>query len=245
MAVRLASDGAAVVVNDLEPSVAAETVAEIELAGGRAVAAPGSVSDVSACEELVAAAEEAYGGLDILVNNAGVTADAWLHRMSDAEWALTNNVMLTGTFQMCRAAARLLRRPGGEVPAYHRKVVNIASINGLYGVAGNVNYSAAKAGIVGLTKALAREWAPLLINANVVAPGFIEGTRLTSAREDGDVLGVPPDVLERIQASMPMGRGGTPEDVAGVVAFMSSVDSDFITGQVIEVSGGREIVELV
>jgi 3-oxoacyl-[acyl-carrier protein] reductase len=241
---RLASEGASVVVNDLDGDVAEEAVASIVANGGAAVSAAGSVADDSVCQAMVQAAESAFGRLDIVVNNAGLTADAWVHRMSDEIWALTDDVMLKGTFQVCRAAARLLRTEKGVEPTHHRKVVNIASINGIYGVARNANYSAAKAGIIGFTKALAREWASQKINANVVAPGFVEGTRLSAAREDGDSFGLPPDVLDQIRASMPMGKVGMPEDIAAVVAFFASEDADFVTGQVIEAHGGREIIEV-
>jgi 3-oxoacyl-[acyl-carrier protein] reductase len=245
IAVRLGAEGAAVVVNDLDAGVAEDAIAEILGAGGQAISAAGSVAEDESCRAMVGAAEETFGGLDFLVNNAGLTADSWLHRMSDETWAITDDVMLRGSFRMCRAAARLLRRPKGEEPPYHRKVVNIASIAGIYGVAGNTNYSAAKAGVIGLSKALAREWASQKINVNVVAPGFVKGTRVTAPREDGDAFGIPPGTFEKIRASMPMGRGGTPEDVAGVVAFLCSTDSDFITGQVIEVHGGQEIIEVL
>jgi 3-oxoacyl-[acyl-carrier protein] reductase len=193
---------------------------------------------------MVDAAQDALGGLDVVVNNAGLTRDAMAHRMTDEQWSLVIDVSLRGTFAVCRAAARVLRVPKGTVPDHHRKVVNLASINGLYGIAGNVNYSAAKAGVIGLTKALAREWAPQRINVNAVAPGFIEGTRLTSARDGSTELGIPADVLEGIRAQMPLGRAGTPEDVAGVVAFLASSDADWLTGQVLELSGGREMISL-
>jgi 3-oxoacyl-[acyl-carrier protein] reductase len=240
IAKRLADEGAHVVINDLDADVADAAAAEV---GG--VSAPGSVADEEVCQAMVATANDAYGRLDILVNNAGLTADAWLHRMTDETWNLAIDVMLHGPFRLCRAAAPLLRVPRGETPTHHRKVVNIASINGLYGVAGNTNYSAAKAGVIGLTKALAREWAGQRINVNAVAPGFIAGTRLTAVREEGDTVGIPETTLRKIEESMPMGRGGTPEDIAAAVAFLSSTDADFITGQVLEVHGGREIIEVV
>ncbi len=240
IAKRLASEGASVVINDLDADVADAAAAEV---GG--VAAPGSVADEDVCQAIVAAASDAYGRLDILVNNAGLTADAWLHRMTDETWNLAIDVMLHGPFRLSRAAATLLRVPRGEEPTHNRKVVNIASINGLYGVAGNTNYSAAKAGVIGLTKALAREWAGQRINVNAIAPGFIAGTRLTAVREEGDAVGIPEATLQKIVDSMPMGRGGTPEDIAGAVAFLASEDADFITGQVLEVHGGREIIEVV
>lgn len=245
IAQRLSADGASLVINDLDADVANTAVDALISEGGRAVSAPGSVAETAACDAMVVAAEEAFGTLDIVVNNAGLTAQAWLHKMPDETWAIANDVMLKGVFQVCRSAARLLRMPRGIEPDHHRKVVNITSINGIYGVAGNTNYSAAKAGVIGLTKALAREWASQQINVNAVAPGFIEGTRLTAVREDGDAEGFPPDTLEAIQKSIPIGRGGRPEDIAGVVAFLASPDSDYVTGQVIEAHGGREIIELV
>jgi 3-oxoacyl-[acyl-carrier protein] reductase len=237
IAERLASDGAAVVVNDVDGDVAREAAAGIE---GAAVAV-GSVADPAVTDELVAVAEREFGRLDLVVNNAGITRDAMVHRMTDDEWNLVLDVSLRGTFNVCRSAARLLR---SKEAAHNRKVVNMSSINGVYGVAGNVNYSAAKAGIIGLTKALAREWAGQRINVNAVAPGYIEGTRLTSPREEGDLLGIPGDVVEKIRALVPIGRPGTPEDVAASVAFLCTPGSDYITGQVIEIHGGMEIVQL-
>jgi 3-oxoacyl-[acyl-carrier protein] reductase len=237
IAERLAADGASVVVNDVEEDVARAAAAAIP----GAVAAVGSVVDSAVTDELAATAEREFGKLDLVVNNAGITRDAMLHRMTDDEWDLVLDVSLRGTFNVCRSAARLLRN---KEAAYNRKVVNMASINGIYGVAGNVNYSAAKGGVIGLTKALAREWAHLRINVNAVAPGYIEGTRLTSARREGDLLGIPGDVVEKIRSMVPIGRPGTPEDVAASVAFLCTPDSDYITGQILEIHGGMEIVQL-
>jgi 3-oxoacyl-[acyl-carrier protein] reductase len=242
---RLAAEGAAVVVNDVDGAAAEEAACSIEAAGGRAVAAPGDVRRVEGTDALAAAAEEAFGGLDIVVNNAGVTRDAMLHKMTDDEWDLVVEVCLRGTFNVCRSAARLLRRGKGEEIRYHRKVVNISSINGVYGAAANVNYSAAKAGVIGLTKALAREWAPQEINVNAVAPGFIEGTRLSAARDEESGLGIDPALLEGIVRSIPIGRPGSSEDVAALVAFLSSPGSDYLTGQVIELHGGLEIIRVI
>jgi len=234
---RLSDDGASVVVNDVDADVARAAAAEIE----RAAPAVGSVVDSAVTDELVATAEREFGGLDIVVNNAGLTRDSTLHRMTDEAWNLVLDVVLRGTFNVCRSSARLLRSKEAD---HNRKVVNISSINGVYGVAFNANYSAAKAGVIGLTKALAREWAPQRINVNAVAPGFIEGTRLTSARGEGDALGIPPDALEQIFSQIPIGRPGQPEDVAGLVAWLASPDSDYVTGQVVEIHGGLEIVNV-
>lgn len=245
VAVRLAEEGCNVVVNDLDGDVAQDTVRDITAADGQAVSVTGSVAEPADADTVVTAAEENFGGLDMLVNNAGLTRDAMLHRMSDEAWKMVMEVSLGGAFVMSRAAARLLRTPRGSQSSHHRKVVNLSSINGLYGIAGNANYSAAKAGVIGLTKSLAREWAPQRINVNAIAPGFIEGTRLTAVREEGDDLGIPADVVDDIRKQMPLGRTGTPDDVAGVAAFLLSSDADWLTGQVVELSGGREMISLI
>lgn len=241
VALRLAAEGARVVVNDLDEPAAKAVADEVVAGGGEAVAVAGSVAVPADAEQAVAAAEAAFGGLEVVVNNAGITRDRMLHKMSDADWDLVLDVSLRGCFNVCRAAHRLLRTPS----PHHRKVVNMASINGLYGIAANANYSAAKAGVIGLTKSLAREWARDRINVNAVAPGFIEGTRLTAARAEGDALGIPPATLDAIRAQMPLGRAGTPEDVAGLCTFLASSDADWLTGQCIELSGGLEMIRLV
>jgi 3-oxoacyl-[acyl-carrier protein] reductase len=233
IAARLAAAGAAVVVNDLDPDAGADAVAEIVSSGGRAMAAPGNVSDPSAVRDIVAAIEDAHGALDILVNNAGVTRDASVQRMSDEDWRLVQEVALWGSFYMCRATTPLLRGPRDQPPAHHRKVVNMSSSVGIYGAPGTANYAAAKAGLIGLTKSLAREWARYRINVNAVAPGLIAGTQLTA--------GKPADLIARVEAQVPLGRAGTPEDVAGAVAFLVSDDADYITGQVLEIHGGLEV----
>jgi 3-oxoacyl-[acyl-carrier protein] reductase len=237
IAQRLAADGAAVVINDVDEEVAREAASEID---GAAIAV-GSVADPAFTDELVATAEREHGGLDIVVNNAGLTRDAMVHRMTDAQWDLVLDVCLRGTFNVCRSAARLLRGKGVD---HHRKVVNMASVNGIYGLAANANYSAAKGGIMSLTRSLAREWAPQQINVNAIAPGYIE-TRLTAARGEGDELGIPPEVVEQIKAQMPIGRLGRPEDVAGLASYLVSPDSDFMTGQVLELHGGMEIIRVL
>lgn len=244
IALRLASGGARVVVQDLDESVAKSVADEIVAAGGQAAVAAGSVADPEVTDAMVAVAEREFGGLDLLVNNAGLTHDKTLHRMSDDDWDRVVDVVLRGTFNACRSAARVMRVARGVVPPYHRKVVNIASINGLYGVAGNANYSASKAGVIGLTKSLAREWGPQHINVNAIAPGYIEGTRLTQARADGDTMGMPEDVIPLVVSKIPIGRAGTPNDVADLTAFLCSPQSDYLTGQIIELHGGLEIISI-
>jgi 3-oxoacyl-[acyl-carrier protein] reductase len=231
IAFRLAADGAAVAVNDVDAAGADAVADEVRATGGNAAAAPGNVSDPASAAAAVEAAVGALGPLDILVNNAGITRDQVLHRMSDDEWNLVHDVVLFGTFAMCRAAAPHLRRKDA---GHQRKVVNIASAAGVYGYAGTTNYSAAKGGVIGLTKALAREWARNGINVNAVAPGMIEGTRITA--------GKPDELMQQIRERIPIGRAGTPDDVAAAVAFLASADSDYITGQVLELHGGLELI---
>ena len=173
-----------------------------ERAGASAVSVAGSVGSAAATDEVVATAESAFGRLDILVNNAGLTRDAWLHRMTDEQWDGVMDVVLRGSFFMCRSAARLLR-PAAD---HNRKIVNIASIAGVYGAAGTTNYSSAKAGLIGLTKSLSREWAPAGVNVNAVAPGLVTDTRLAD--------GMPEGMLDRMVALTPIGRGGLAADVA-------------------------------
>ena len=218
IAARLSADGAAVVVNDVDEDVAREASAGIP----SSAIAVGSVADAAATDEMVAVAEREFGTLDIVVNNAGLTRDSTIHRMSDEDWDIVLDVALKGTFYVCRSAARLLRRKDAE---HHRKVVNISSINGVYGVAFNANYSAAKAGVIGLTKSLAREWAPLRINVNAVAPGFVE-TNLTADVEGG------------IAEAIPARRAGSPEEVAACVGFLASEAASYVTGATLVVDGG-------
>jgi 3-oxoacyl-[acyl-carrier protein] reductase len=152
--------------------------------------------------------------------------------MSDDDWSAVQRVALFGGFCMCRAAAPLLRG-GDRPPAHHRKVVNVSSTVGIHGAPGTTNYSAAKAGVIGLTKSLAREWAPRRINVNAVAPGLIAGTGLAELK--------PQELIERVAAQIPLGRAGTPEDVAAAVAYLASSDADFVTGQVLELHGGLDV----
>jgi len=186
-------------------------------AGAAAVQA--DVSDVAQARALV----EQSGELDILVNNAGLTRDGLLPRMQDADWREVIETNLSGTFYTCRAAARgMMKRRRGSI-------VNIASIVGLHGNAGQTNYSASKAGIIGFTKALARELGGRGVRANVVAPGYVD-TRLTDV--------IPDELKEGMLTSTPLGRFGQPEDVAGAVRFLCSDEASFITGEVVLVDGG-------
>ena len=186
-------------------------------AGARAVEA--DVSDPEQAKALV----DAVGELDILVNNAGVTRDGLIARMSDEDWRVVIETNLSGTFHTCRAAARgMMKRRSGSI-------VNVSSIVGLHGNPGKANYSASKAGIIGLTKALARELGNRGVRANVVAPGYVD-TRLTQVIAD--------EMKELMLANTPLGRFGRPEDIAGAVRFLCSEEASFITGEVLMVDGG-------
>jgi 3-oxoacyl-[acyl-carrier protein] reductase len=221
---RLASDGAAVVVNYAGSKAAADAVvAGIIADGGRALAVQADVSDSGACTALVASGIEAFGSLDILVNNAGITRDGLIVRMTDEDWDRVIATNLTGVFSMSRAAAKVMMK------ARTGSIVNISSVVGIAGNAGQANYAAAKAGVIGLTKSVARELAARNVRCNAVAPGFIE-TDMTAELSE----------VQRaaIAASVAMGRFGSGEDVASAVSFLASDDAAYVTGQVLAVDGG-------
>lgn len=249
-ALRLAAGGANIVVNDVDAEPAHETEQAIRDAGSEAASMIGSVASAEVSAALVETAITRWGRLDILVNNAGVTRDAMLHRMTDEQYDLVMDVIVRGSFHCIRAAAPYLREAAKKDHAagrsVHRKIVNVSSITGIHGAVGNANYATAKAAVIGLTKAVAREWAPYLVNCNAVAPGIID-TRMTAVREEVGVpgLGIPAAVREQILQQMPFRRIGTPEDVAAAIEFLVSPASDFITGQVLQVDGGLEFISVV
>ncbi|MDF1481398.1 SDR family NAD(P)-dependent oxidoreductase [Extensimonas sp. H3M7-6] len=254
IALKLASEGAKVVVNDLDPAPAEQTVADIKAAGGQALACPGSVTADGFAEQFVKTATEGFGGLDIIINNAGYTWDNVIQKMTDEQWNAIIDVHLTAPFKILRAAADYIRfaakkeaDAGQEV---FRKVVNISSIAGLGGNAGQANYSAAKAGIVGLTLAMAKEWGRYKVNVNCVAFGMIK-TRLTEAPAKGDAsidiegrkikVGVNPDLLAMMERSIPVGRAGTPEEAAGSVYLLCTPEANYVSGQTLVCGGGITI----
>jgi len=219
----LAREGAWVVVSDIDEKTAFKVVDEICVSGGRAVSAVGDVSNFDNAKNIVNKAVEEFSGLDILVNNAGIVRDNLIMRMSDEEWDSVINVNLKGVFNLIRAASRIMlkRRYG--------KIINISSVVGIMGNAGQANYSASKAGIIGLTRSAAKEFASRNVCVNAVAPGYIE-TDMTK--------NLPEEVKNTFLKSIPLKRPGSAEDVAKVVKFLASPDSDYITGQVIQVDGG-------
>jgi 3-oxoacyl-[acyl-carrier protein] reductase len=223
VALLLASEGADVAVSDINMELAAETCLEIEKLGRRSVAIEGNVADSNSAETMVKEAAEKLGGLDILVNNAGITKDSLILRMKEDDWDAVINVNLKGTFNCTKAAVKLMSKQRSG------KIVNIASIVGLMGNVGQANYAASKAGVIGLTKTTAREFAARGITVNAVAPGFI-ATAMTEA--------IPEKAKQELNAQIPMGRLGLPADVAEAVLFLSGASADYITGQVLSVNGG-------
>jgi len=224
IALRLAAEGASVAVNYAGSRDAAlQVAAAIEDAGGRAVTLQADVSDPAAATALVEAALSELGALDIVVNNAGITRDGLLVRMSDEDWAAVIATNLTGVFSVTRAVGKVMMK------ARSGSIINISSVVGIAGNAGQANYSAAKAGVIGLTKSVARELAPRGVRCNAVAPGFIETdmTAALTAAQRGAILG-----------EIALGRLGSVEDVASAVAFLASDDASYVTGQVLAVDGG-------
>jgi 3-oxoacyl-[acyl-carrier protein] reductase len=250
IALKLASEGARVVVNDLDEGPAQETVQAIRATGGQELACVGSVTATDFAERFIGAAVQEYKGLDIIVNNAGYTWDNVIQKMTDEQWYAMIDCHLTAPFRILRAAQPVIRglskaesEAGKRIV---RKVVNISSVAGLFGNAGQVNYSTGKAGIVGLTQTLAKEWGRMNVTVNCVAYGFIK-TRLTVSAAEGATaniggheikVGVNPDLMAALERSIPLGHGGTPEEAAGAVYLFCIPESDYVSGQTLICSGG-------
>jgi len=242
------SEGAKVLINDLDADVAQQAADEIN---GETAVFAGDLTKEGAADDLVKAANDAFGAVDICVNNAGYTWDGVAHKMSDEQFQAMLDIHTIVPFRVARAlaptwreAAKAERAEGKEV---FRKIVNVSSTSGMMGNAGQVNYSAAKMGVVGLTKTLAKEWGQFKINVNAVAFGFVE-TRLTAAKEAGEEmtsptgekieLGIPEQMRQMASAIIPLGRPATPEEASGPVLFLSSPLGNYMHGQVLNVTGG-------
>jgi 3-oxoacyl-[acyl-carrier protein] reductase len=244
----LAEQGARVLINDLDGDVAEQAASEIS---GETAVFGGDLTQPGVPDALVQKAIDEFGQIDIIVNNAGYTWDGVAHKMTDEQFQAMLDIHTVVPFRICRAAAPHLRDPAkqerDEGREVFRKIVNVSSISGTMGNAGQVNYSAAKAGVVGFTKTLAKEWGGFKINVNAVAFGFIE-TRLTASKEEGGKieiegkeidLGIPEQMRALASAIIPLGRPATPEEAAGPVFFLCSPWANYIHGQVLNVTGGQ------
>ena len=243
------SEGAKVLINDIDGEVAEQAAGEIE--GDTAVFA-GDLTKPGVPEELVATANQAFGQVDIVVNNAGYTWDGVVHKMSDEQFQAMLDIHTIVPFRMIRALAphwrEAAKREAGEGQEVFRKIVNVTSISGTMGNAGQANYSSAKAGVTGLTKTVAKEWGGFKINCNAIAFGFVE-TRLTQAKEKGEKieapggeeveLGIPEQMRAMASAIIPLGRSTQPDEAVGPVLFLASQLSNYVHGQVLNVTGGQ------
>src|SRR4051794_38336384 len=244
----LSQQGASVLINDLDGDAAEQTASEL---GGETAVYAGDLTKPGAPDELIATAIDAWGKIDIIVNNAGYTIDAPIHKLSDDAFQRMLDIHTIVPFRVIRAAAPHLREPakqererGEEV---FRKIVNVSSISGTMGNAGQANYASGKAGVVGLTKTLAKEWGQFKINVNAVAFGWIE-TRLTASKDSENImeidgqkvqLGIPDQMRGMAAMLIPLGRPGTPEEAAGGVFFLVSPWSNYVHGQVLNITGGQ------
>lgn len=250
IALKLASEGARLVINDLDAEPAQEVVQAVRDAGSEAVACVGSVTAPDFAERYIKTAVDAFGGVDIIVNNAGFTWDDVVQKMSDEQWQAILDCHLTAPFRILRAAYPVIKELTQAEAAkglhVHRKVVNISSVSALNGNVGQINYAAAKSGVIGMTRVLAREWGRMNVNVNCVAFGLIH-TRMTSADANAGAtvtiegreirVGLNPEMLKTHAQRNPMGRGGTPEEAAGAVYLFCTPEANYITGQVVTVAG--------
>ncbi|MFH1154371.1 MAG: 3-oxoacyl-[acyl-carrier-protein] reductase [Pseudomonadota bacterium] len=223
VAKRLAQDGAHVVLNDIDSKAVEALAQELAVPGRKILALGGSVGVAGDVKALFSSVEKESGGLDILVNNAGITRDNMLLKMTDKDWDEVMDINLKSVFFCCREAAALMKDQG------HGRIINLTSVAAVMVKAGQANYTASKAGVIGLTRTLSKELARYGILVNAVAPGFIESP-MTDL--------IPDQIRQAMIRSIPLARPGTPEDVAGLVSFLASKDSAYITGQVISCNGG-------
>jgi 3-oxoacyl-[acyl-carrier protein] reductase len=245
-----AAEGAQVTINDIDGDVADQASGEI---GGETIAVSGDLTKPGACDEVVQKTIDAFGKVEILVNNAGYTWDGVAHKMTDEQFQAMLEIHTVVPFRMIRAVAPHMREPakaerdrGEEV---FRKIINVTSVSGTMGNAGQANYSSGKAAVTGLTKTIAKEWGQFKVNVNAVAFGFVE-TRLTQAKEKGEtvkagesgpevVIGVPEQMRQLASALIPLGRPAQPEEAAAPILFLASTLSNYVHGQVINVTGGQ------
>ena len=254
LALKLAAEGASVVVNDVDAEPALAVVREIEAIGGEAIACNGSVTDPAFGERFVTAAVERFGGFDIFVSNAGYARDGAIQNTSDAQFQEMIDVHLTAPFRILRAAAEpiraMARQEAAEGCEVIRKVVLVSSLAATHGNAGQVGYASAKAALTGMTRTLSKEWGRFKVCVNCVAFGFIE-TRLTRATEDPESsieidgrplqVGIPAEVRATMLSMIPLGRPGTPDEAAGAVSLLCFPESDYISGQVLIAGGGLSL----
>jgi 3-oxoacyl-[acyl-carrier protein] reductase len=249
-ALLFAREGAKVVVGDVDEKPAQEVAEQIQAAGGECIVYPGDVTQPGFADGITGRAVQTWGGLHILVNNAGFTWDAVVHKMTDEQWETMLAVHLTAPFRIIRAAAPYFREAAKQEKAagrvVNRKIINVSSLAGMRGNSGQANYASAKAGVVGLSRALSKEWGPLNVQVNAVSYGWID-TRLTREKETGQTLerdgkaiaiGIPAAMRNIMPMLIPMGRAGTPREAAGPLLFLASPLSDYVSGQCIEVTGG-------
>jgi len=253
IALKLASEGASVIVNDLDAEPAEQVAEEINETGARAIACIGSVTDSDFAERFIKTGVDNFNGMDIIVNNAGYTWDNVVQKMSDEQWYAMIDVHMTAPFRILRAAQPFLKQYTSAEKdkgiENFRKVVNISSVSGTCGNAGQINYSAGKAGVIGMTKTLAKEWGRYKVNVNAVAFGVIE-TRLTMSAageskikiEDREIeVGVSDQLMQVVKTLIPLGRAGTPEEAAGAVYLFCLPESNYISGQTLICGGGFEL----
>jgi len=251
----LSAEGAQVTINDIDGDIAEQAAGEIK---GETIAVSGDLTKPGACDEVVQKTIDAFGKIDILVNNAGYTWDGVAHKMTDEQFQAMLDIHTVVPFRMCRAVAPHMRDPakaerdrGEEV---FRKIINITSISGTMGNAGQVNYSSGKAGVTGLTKTLAKEWGQFKINVNAVAFGFVE-TRLTQAKEKGETMkageggpdvaiGIPEQMRTMASVLIPLGRPAQPDEVAAAALFLASDEASYVSGAVLTVDGGMTAVDV-
>lgn len=226
IAMTLAKEGADIVVNDINLKDAEDTALEIRAMGRKALAIAVNVADRSQAKEMFAKIKEEFGQLHVLVNNAGITRDALLLKLTEEQWDQVIDVNLKGVFNCCQFAAGMMAEQN------EGKIVNLASIAGQMGNVGQINYAATKAGVIGMTKTMAKELARYNVNVNAIAPGFIK-TPMTDA--------IPEKVKESLKKAIPLNRLGEPEDIANAVRFLVTDDSSFITGHVLSCNGGMYI----